>query len=975
VITPNLFGFQAAQNTFGTGRPYVNGAREQANNFILDGMDNNQADNNDVGYVPAPEAVQEFNLLTSNASADFGNYLGGVVNVTLKSGTNQFHGDLYTYIRRGGWNANSWTNNLNAIPRPGLHYDNFGATFGGPIVKSKLFFFLDFAGSRWSQPSTTTQLNTLSLAERAGNFAEICQTGFTAGICNPAPAGSTLSAIQLFDPASSANPATRTPFLNNQIPLGRFSSSAKAILSSQFYPSTQLANNVSRFTTNSYQGDGKIDFIPSDRDHVMTRWSQQSVEAPTTNSILLLGNADKTFPLKNFVVDYTHTFTPNLLNDARIGFSYFPVTEGFSNPTGLNLPVTFGIAGVTSTFLPALLFTGPGLQPGTIGNNELVQSFHDTTLQFEDTFTLTRGRHVIHAGFQVLRYIQNVLYPGNAGLAGQFTFNGQFSGNFGAPNASVGFSSADFVLGLPQDVQQGNGGGGNRYLRNTLVAGFGQDNVRVNHALTLNLGLRYELVTPRYEVNNRTVNFDLITGQPLIGGVNGVSRSTYNPYTGITNFQPRIGIAWTPDFLPNTVFRGAYAITGFMEANGVNNLPYQNPPFVEAHQVTFAQTQALPNSTLDQGFSNFPAGCTLAALQALSPLCIQGSTLHLTNPNLRPAVNQEWNFSIQHQFGSHTSIQAGYVGNKVDHMSNIFIFNQKQLNNGVVTPGPFAQPLINCCGTGNSPTIRFNDTSAIQRYNALQVTLEQRAFRGLDFRVNYTWSKCMSDSLGYFGPFGDEEALPGTVSQTGFSFFYQDAYNPKHDYGLCISDAAQLFNGYLVYEMPFGRGKMFGGNAGDFLNAIIGGWTVATNFTLHTGFAITPAGPDNSGALSFSPRANCVLGVSKDGSGAIVSAGGTPPLLGKQWWNPASVIPAFPNTFGNCAIGSFRGPGLTTADLNVAKRFPVTERVSVEFLAQLINVTNTPFLGRPNFSQGATFGIITSSNPGRQIQVGGKLHF
>ena len=143
VVTPNLFGFMAAQNTFGTGRPYVNGAREQENNFVLDGMDNNQPDNNDVGFVPSPEAVQEFNLITGNAPADFGNYLGGVVNVTLKSGTNSFHGSGYEYIRRGGLNANSWSNNLNGIKRPGLKYDNFGATFGGPILKQKLFFFMD----------------------------------------------------------------------------------------------------------------------------------------------------------------------------------------------------------------------------------------------------------------------------------------------------------------------------------------------------------------------------------------------------------------------------------------------------------------------------------------------------------------------------------------------------------------------------------------------------------------------------------------------------------------------------------------------------------------------------------------------------------------------------------------------------------------------------------------------------------------
>jgi len=977
VITPNLFGFQAAQNTFGTGRPYVNGAREQENNFILDGMDNNQADNNNVGYVPAPEAIQEFNLLTSNAPADFGNYLGGVVNVSIKSGTNQYHGDLYEYARRGAWNANSWTNNLNHIPRPGMHYDNFGATIGGPILRNKLFFFTDFAGSRWSQPSTTAQLNTLTVAERGGNFADICQTGFTAGICNPAPVGSNLTAIQLYDPASSANPATRTPFLNNQIPVGRFSNAAKAIINSQFYPSTALANNVSRFTTNSYQGDAKIDWIPSEKDHVMGRWSQQGVEALNTNSIALLGNSDKTFPLKNFVLDETHTFNPNVLNDARIGFSYFPVTEGFSNPTGQNLPATFGIAGVSDTFLPALVFSGSGLQPGTIGNNNLVQSFHDTTLQLEDTVTLTHGNHVLHGGFEIYRYIQNDLYPGNAGLAGQFTFNGQFTGNNGT---SPGFSSADFLLGLPQDVQQGNGGGGNRYLRNSLFGFFGQDNWRATKTLTVNLGLRYELTTPRYEVNDRTVNFNIFTGQPQVGGQNGVSRSTYDPYTGIANFQPRVGLAWSPDFLANTVFRAAYGISSFMEANGVNNLPYQNPPFIQAHQVTFQKTQALPNSTLDQGFSNFPAaGCTLAALQALSPACIQGATLHLTNPSLRPAVDQQWNFSIQHEFGTHTSIQVGYVGNKIDHMSNIFIFNQKLLNpNGTVSPGPFAQPLINCCGTGNSPTIRFNDSSAIQRYNALQTTFEERAFHGLDFKANYTWSKCLNNSLGYFGPFGDEEALPGTTSQTGFNFFYQNAYNPRGDYGLCIADAKHLFNGYLVYEMPFGRGKMFGSGAGDVVNAIIGGWTIATDFTLHSGFAITPLGNDNSGTGSASPRADCVSGVSQDGSGAIVnlSPAGTPPLFGKQWWNPASVtsIPA-PNHFGTCGIGSFRGPGLTTADLNVAKRFGITERMNVEFLAQFINVTNSPILGRPSFFQGSTFGTITSSNPGRQIQVGAKLHF
>ena len=606
VITPNLFGFQAAQNTFGTGRPYVNGAREQENNFLLDGMDNNQPDNNDVGYVPAPEAVQEFNLITGSAPADFGNYLGGVVNVTVKSGTNDFHGSLYEYLRRGGLNANSWQNNhacaQNAdgitfscgrnqagqqiAPRAALHYDDFGFTFGGPIIQNKLFFFSDFAESLFSQPATVAQLNLIPDQQRVGDFSAICPEGFSGGICNN-------PAHQLFDPGSSANPATRTAFLNNQIPIGRLNSSARAIVTSPFYPGGAVTNNINQFKTNSYQGDLKIDFVPSEKDHVMSRYSQQFVTAPQSNSMQLLGDADRTFPLKNFVLDETHTFSATLLNDARLGVQYFPVTEGFSNPTGQNLGALFGIAGVTVSFLPQMTFARTNV--GAIGNGDLVQSFHDTTWQFEDTATWTHGQHVIHGGFQAFHYIMNDLYPGNAGLAGQFIFNGQFTGNNGS---SAGNGVADFMLGLPQDVQQGNGGGGTKYLRNSLFGIFAQDNWRVKNNLTLNLGLRYELTTARQTNNGQDVNFNLITGAPTIG-------SGYNTYTGIGNFQPRLGLAWQPHWnsvwARNTVIRAAYGISSFMEANGVNNLPYQNPPFVEAHELINQPTQALPTHELKPG--------------------------------------------------------------------------------------------------------------------------------------------------------------------------------------------------------------------------------------------------------------------------------------------------------------------------------------------------------------------------------------
>jgi len=996
VITPNLFGFQAAQNSFGTGRPYVNGAREQENNFLLDGMDNNQPDNNDVGYVPSPEAVQEFNLITGSAPADFGNYLGGVVNVTVKSGTNDFHGSLYDYLRRGGLNANSWANNHacaqdpishqficgrdaagNQIaPRPALHYDNFGFTFGGPIVPSKLFFFSDYAESLFSQPATVRPVKLIPNEQRAGDFSAICTEGFSGGLC-------TNAAHQLFDPASSATVVGRTAFANNQIPIGRLNSAARAIVTSPFYPLGASLNNVNQFKTNSYQGDLKIDFVPSDKDHLMGRWSQQFITAPQSNSFQLLGNQDRTFPLKNLVLDETHTFSATLLNDARIGFQYFPVTEGFANPTGQNLGALFGIAGVAVDFLPGITFNQPN-QPDAFGNPDLVQSFHDTTWQFEDTATWTHGHHVFHGGFQAFHYIMNDLYPGNAGLAGQFLFNGQFTGN---GTNSNGNAAADFMLGLPQNVQQGNGGGGNKYLRNSLFGVFGQDNWRIKNNLTLNLGLRWELITARTTNNGQDVNFDLITGKPTIG-------SGYNTYNGIGNFQPRLGFAWQPNWNSiwgrNTVIRAAYGISSFMEANGVNNLPYQNPPFVQAHEVINQSTQALPSSTLSQGFAAFPASaCTVATLQAFSPACLSGSTLHLTNPNLQPAVDQQWNLTIQRQLGNKTSLSVGYVGNKIDHMSDIFIFNQSRLitPGSAPVPGPFAQSLLNCnaaggpnlCG-GPSPTVRFNDSSGIQRYNALQITLEQRAWQGLQFRTNYTWSKCMSNSLGYFGPFGDEEALPGTVSQTGFGFFFQDAYNAKGDYGRCISDAASLFNGYMLYDLPFGKGRRFGGGAEGIVNTIIGGWSIASNFTMHTGFALYPHGPDKSNTGSASPRPNCVPGVSQSGDGSFTNPNDPQTLgvLGPHFLNPASVTDPAVNTFGTCAAGAFRGPGLATSDMSIVKSFSISERTNFQFITQFINLTNTPILGAPSTSGGTnvkTFGVITSSNPGRQVQFGMKLIF
>ena len=696
-VSLNPGAFTGSQASFQVGRPYINGNREQVNNYILDGMDNNQIDNNDVAFAPSVDAIQEFNLISQNAPASYGNYLGGIISVTLKSGTNQFHGDVFEFIRNDAFNANRWQNGLTKgqpyIPgvnnpdgtglKPILRWNEFGASVGGPIIKDKLFFFADYQGSRFDQPATSTPYTVFTAAERQGNFASVCTAGFNiSGICKNL-------AQQLYNPYSSSTPGGRTPFLNNQINIP-FSSAATKILNSTLYPgpinSLVQGNqvNVVHSYTNSDQGDLKIDWVASQKDHVYARYSQQHLTNPTTNSQLLTGNSDNEFPLYNGVLDYTHTFNPSLLNSARIGTSYFPVTEGYTNPTGLNLPTTFGIAGAAAnqTFLPLETFSGPSYGP-QLGNNNLVSQFHDTVIQAEDTVTIVRGKHTVNVGFEFYNYRTNVLYVGNSGLAGQFIYNGSFTGNpsvgsSAAGTTPLGWSEADFLLGLPENVGLGSGGG--RSLRNSLYSAFVQDDWHLRSNLTLNLGLRYEVVTPRAEAHNQATNYGLYTGTVEIAGMNGNSSALYNQYNGPTNFQPRIGFSWQPEMMKATVVRGAYGISNFTESTGTGNLLIQNPPFAIPLNVTYAGgTQALPTTTLDQGFSSFPtSGCTIATAIAQSPLCFSGAGIHAFNPDeIRPAVSQQYNLTVQHQFGNSSTFQISYVGQVTDHLMTIALINQK----------------------------------------------------------------------------------------------------------------------------------------------------------------------------------------------------------------------------------------------------------------------------------------------------------
>ncbi|MGD0445449.1 MAG: TonB-dependent receptor [Edaphobacter sp.] len=984
-VSLNPGSFTGPQASFQVGRPYINGNREQTNNYVLDGMDNNQIDNNDVAFAPSVDAIQEFNLISQNAPASYGNYLGGIVSVTLKSGTNQFHGSLFEFIRNDALNANQWANGLTKgsayIPgvnnpdgtglKPILRWNEFGGTIGGPIIKDKLFFFADYQGSRFDQPATSVHYTVFTSAERQGNFGSVCTAGFTtAGICNN-------PVQQLYNPFSASTPGGRQPFLNNIINVP-FSSAATKILNSSLYPepinnlTTGNQINVMHSYTNSDQGDIKIDWIASQKDHIYARYSQQHLTNPTTNSQLLTGNSDNEFPLYNGVLDYAHTFNSTFLNDLRFGGSYFPVTEGYTNPTGQNLPTVFGIAGTPAdqTFLPLQVFNGASYGP-QLGSNNLISQFHDTVIQVEDTVTLIRGKHTVNLGFEFYNYKTNVIYAGNAGLAGEFMYNGSFTSNPSViiPQGTTtttpsGWAEADFLLGLPENVAIGSGGG--RSLRNNIISGFAQDDWHVRSNVSLNVGLRYEVVTPRGEANNQATNYNLQTGATEIAGLNGNSSALYPQYNGPTNFQPRVGFSWQPGFDHGTVVRGAYGISNFTESTGTGNLLFQNPPFAVQPNVTYAgATQALPTTTLDQGFSSFPAsGCTVAAAIAQLPVCFAGAGIHAFS-GIRPAVSQQWNLTVQHQIGNSSTFQVSYVGQKTDHLMAIELINQKLLEaNGTIAPSPY----LNSTLLGIIGQARLTTSVGYSNYNALQTSFQQRLSHGLEFQGNYTWSKCMGNSSGFFAQYGDTNA---NLTQAGNNhFFFQNTYDPAADYGRCDQNVTNAFNGFITYDLPFGRGRMFGSNIPRAVDLVVGGWQANSILQFHSGFPITAQASDNSGTTSGFPRADC--------NGAPIETPGAPSTIpgspGKQWFSGANVSQPI-SGFGNCQVGSYTGPGLQAVDFSVSKSFNIVEHQSLQFRAEAINALNHPILVAPNSSIGNTFGLVNNAQGERQLQFALKYLF
>ncbi len=324
-------------STFASGRPYINGNREQDDNYLLDGLDNNQSDEGDVAYTPSVDAIQEFDLITTNASAEFGNYLGGIINTTLKSGTNEFHGDVFEFFRNDKLNANLWQNNFNHLPRPLLRYNEFGGTAGGPIIKNKLFFFGDYQGERYDQPGTSGGFTVFTAAERPGggpngsaDFGDLCTsiggTFSSAGVCSTASGPALQSLFEFF-----ANYSHDIPLQPNSRQFDQPGSSQNSFFialscADQRQPDQQSGERCPfLYECRSRRYQSRLGC--QDKDHVYGRYTQQYVTNPTTNSQPLLFNSSNVFPLYAGVLDWTHTFGPTFVNDVRAGVNYFPISS------------------------------------------------------------------------------------------------------------------------------------------------------------------------------------------------------------------------------------------------------------------------------------------------------------------------------------------------------------------------------------------------------------------------------------------------------------------------------------------------------------------------------------------------------------------------------------------------------------------------------------------------------------------------
>jgi hypothetical protein len=900
VITTEPDSFTQPKN-FSAGRPFVNGQREQENNYTLDGIDMNEPIDNTLPYQPSPDALAEVRVETNNYSAEFGNVAGAVIGSTIKSGTNEFRGNGFEYWRDSSMAANTWENNRAHAKKAELSQHIYGATIGGPLIKNKLFFFGDYQTFQRDKPSELVR-SVAPAAWRQGDFSGV--------------------AVTIRDPVNGQ------PFAGNQVPTDRFSPIARAVLANQtLYPLPNRPGNSSNLVApnserqRAYQGDVKVDANLSANDRIFGRLSAQKYtsepnRAPLASQLIATNDS----PFLSLAFNWTRTLSTNTVNELLVGFTHVKFQTIPIDWAGIgDANATIGVPGEQA--IPGLsnFNIGGDVGFGDAGGSE----FNNIkTYQLTEKFSWFKGRHSLKFGGRWLYQNQRFAYSGNEGIIGHFDYSGTFTG----------FGFSDFLL--DQVSKKGRGGLVAPFTQLGQRTGiYAQDDFRVRTDLTVNLGLTWEYTSPWVEKDDRQSNIDLKTGNLLLAGKNGNSRALYDAYYG--GWEPRVGFAWTPS--DAWVVRGAYGIVQYMEGTGKNLRLPANPPFNFEGQKTFDLTTGPGTAAI--GFNDI-----VPAING-GP----GTLYRIFAPDLRPQLTKQWNVFFERKLTPSLSAQVGYVGSRSSHMVVPFDFNQPEADPGPVsTWRPLDQRRPLSALNPNIGTTSGTNSIGVGAYDALQASVRQRPSEGLEFLASYTYGKALSDNVGYYGV--------GWGQAAGQGYYYLDSTNPLKDYGPSPYDMRHVFSVAANYELPFGKDRKHGADWGAAKNAALGGWNLNTIFQAHTGLPITVY--DNAGrslqATRSLERPNRIC------DGKVSGAG-----IDEVWIDIGCFQHAPAGQFGDSGVGILYGPGYWNVDFGLGKNFYVDDRRYLTFRVEAFNLFNHPNFaiqaGSADMSAPTTFGRIQNT--------------
>ena len=1004
----------------------ANGARALQNNFLLDGVDNN-ANLGDVlnesAYViqPSVDAIGEFKVQTNSYSAEFGRGNGAILNAVIKSGTNKFHGDVYDFFRNDVLDAANSTLKQQGFGREPYKQNQFGATLGGPLWRNHSFFFVDYEGLRTHQGLILN--GTIPTQDMiAGDFSSFLTnqpaiaadlngnpTGQTALDCN----GNPTFTGELFDArltqASGLNPNgfCGVPVTGPGGQLNIFGGNTPvdplAARLSALYPAPNastsgfnfLAVPVEETTRNNF--DVRLDHRFNDHDNAFVRYSYEnqprSIPAPFNNALdggsFFSGDEENSY--RSLAASETHMFNPSTINEFRYGYNHINAQRLQLN-ADTNVAQQLGYPGVPFSVgnggLPNITFSdGSSIPIGSSGflpSNEK-QNSHVLTDNITKVFSKHDFKFGGEARFEQFTILQPAASRGTVNFGTEFTANPAATTDTGDGNAF-----ATFLLGIPDGAQITNIH--NIDYRRQIYAVYAQDDWRVTPKLTLNLGLRYEFFSTIKEANNQQANFDFATNSLIVPkGVNAQLTPTLASFlpimaTGtpglidpdLNNFAPRIGFAY--HMFDKLVWRGGYGIFYGGQENGPfsNPSPGFNPPFFVTQTFSPPCFQGIANPAVVDcsipGMSSFAQGFPANSL-------IDPNTPFLFSvaPKLRTPYTQQWHLGFEYQLPAQSLIEISYAGSR-----GLKLFTFYNGNQAVPATEPQFAALCNNPAQGITPidcptaprrpfpavdsSIAAFRSDGFSNYNSLQARLEKRFSHGLQFEASYTWSHALDDA---------SDADLGSAAQGDFRL----QTDPRLEYGNADFDARHRFVLSAIYELPFGKGKMYGKNASGSMNQLIGNWQVATIVTASSGNWYTPT--DISANVSTSDCggnvANCIRpNLIGDPNGAACVPG---TLFNTCAFASDTVI----GTFGNAGRNIIEGPGFQNWDISLFKSFPVRESTRFEFRAEFFNAFNH---ANPEFTNpdtiventstelgSSTFGFPAFTRPPRQIQLALKFYF